>query len=141
METGRSSQSQSLPRDGNGTFLSLALPCETAIRVVTGCLNAQGMKVVRSFDLRSACATFPDNVCPHHGTSPCDCQLVVLLVYGKQPGPASLVMHGHRMQTEIQLAVSPEMKTAPGLISGIYEALEVEATVKAPDSRSTDGSG
>jgi len=65
------------------------------------------LRVVKSFDLRSACASLTENACPHHGTSPCDCQLVVLLIYGAGNRPVSLILHGHRGQTELQWDVDP----------------------------------
>lgn len=76
-------------------------------------LEAAGMQVVKSFDLRSACASFTDNICPHHGTSPCDCQLIVLLIYGIENWPISLILHSHRGQTELQWDVNPGAYPGP----------------------------
>lgn len=112
--------------NANGHLLTLCLDCETAIAAVTSCLNVCGMKVMRTFDLRSACASLTDNTCPHHGTSPCDCQLVVLLVYGQEPVPASLVVHGHFAQTEFRLVGFPEMRPAPELEACITNALAAD---------------
>lgn len=39
-----------------------------------------------SFDLPSVLTTPTGCICPHHGTDPCDCQMVVMLVYGTAPG-------------------------------------------------------
>lgn len=92
---------------------------ECAVRWVTQCLTAAGLRVVRSFDLQSACASFTDNTCPHHGASHCDCQLVVLLVYGAEVTPASLILHNHRDKTEIQLDEAPEAGYSRDLIDHI----------------------
>jgi hypothetical protein len=86
--------------------------CETVIRQVTQNLEDAGLRVVRSFDLRSACASFPDHNCPHHGT-PCDCQLVVLLIYGFETTPVSLILHSHQDQTEMQWNDAPEARPSP----------------------------
>ena len=85
-------------------ILQLSLDGETTTALVTHVLTEAGLRVQRSFDLQSACASFTDNVCPHHGDAPCDCQLVVLLVYLKESRPVSLVLHSHRGTTELGIA-------------------------------------
>ena len=92
--------------NGQTPFRIFFADCETVIRQVTENLEAAGLRVVRSFDLCSACASFADNVCPHHGTAPCDCQLVILLIYGGG-APVSLILHSHRGQTELQWDEAP----------------------------------
>lgn len=92
----------------NEDYLStLNLDSETVITQLDEQLSSRGVRVVRSFDLQSACASFPDQTCPHHRDTPCDCQLVVLLVYGAEGTPASLVLHSHRGVTDIDLVDSP----------------------------------
>ncbi|GAB4577453.1 MAG: hypothetical protein Fur0022_01840 [Anaerolineales bacterium] len=100
---------------------------ETVIRQVMQNLAAAGLRVVRSFDLRSACASFTENVCPHHGTTPCDCQLVVLLVYGIGVAPVSLVLHSHMGQTELQWDETPEARPSPEQKEFILQALNGQA--------------
>ena len=56
-------------------------------------LNKTGLVVKPSFDLQTAKSAHIDCSCPHHGTSNCDCQVVVLLVYSEDEGPISLVVH------------------------------------------------
>lgn len=97
--------------------------CEKVIHQATQNLAAAGLRVVRSFDLRSACASFADNVCPHHGTAPCDCQLVVLLIYGVGTGPVSLILHSHQGQTEMQWDEAPEVRPNPELKAQILREL------------------
>jgi len=98
--------------NGQTPFRTFFADCETVIRQVTQNLETAGLRVVRSFDLRSACASFADNVCPHHGTAPCDCQLVVLLIYGAG-APVSLILHSHRGQTELQWDEAPHARPGP----------------------------
>ncbi len=99
------------------------MDCEAAIAQIRRCLVEHGVRVVRSFDLQTACATFPDLTCPHHGDDPCDCQLVVLLVYGDDGTPASVVVHSHWGQTGIDLVVSHDQMPSPKLVSSIHIAL------------------
>ena len=90
------------------THLStLDMDTETTIAHLTLWLTSQGLRIVRSFDLQSACASFTDRICPHHGDYPCDCQLVVLLVYGAEASPASIMLHTHRGKTDVDLVDSP----------------------------------
>lgn len=83
--------------------LILDADCETAIAQVTFRLGCDGLQVVRSFDLSSACAPFTHDICPHTGQAPCDCRLAVLFVYGRERLPVSLVAHQCGGQTEFCL--------------------------------------
>lgn len=74
---------------------------DIVIKSLTQALNASGLRVFKSFDLRSACSTLGEDICPHHKTSPCDCQVAVLLVYELEDHPISLIIHSHRGLTEI----------------------------------------
>ena len=113
--------------NGQVPFRIFFSDCETVIRQVTENLAAAGLRVVRSFDLRSACASFADNVCPHHGTAPCDCQLVVLLIYGVMITPVSLILHGHRGQTELQWDEAPHARPGPEGQAYILQAMNGKA--------------
>lgn len=72
---------------------------QTAVQALTQALEAQGLRVYRSFDLRSALVALPDCGCPHHATDQCNCQYAVLWVYGNAPSPAQVVAHGRDGQT------------------------------------------
>jgi hypothetical protein len=79
--------------------VQVATDCESAVQTLTGALETQGLRVYRSFDLRTALTSLPDCGCPHHGTDQCTCQFAVLLVYGHTPSPVHVVAHGHDGQT------------------------------------------
>jgi hypothetical protein len=79
---------------------------ETAAQTVAAALTRRGLRVVRSFDLRSALAAHAgheasswDCDCPYHGTAHCTCQFVVLLVYGEAGAPVVVNAHSHDAQT------------------------------------------
>ena len=63
-------------------FLFLEQPCDDAIDWVIHQVSGVGLQVMRTFDLQAARHDPADCPCPHHGTEQCDCQMVVLLVYG-----------------------------------------------------------
>ena len=88
---------------------------QVAVQALTQALEAKGLRVYRSFDLRSALAVMPDCGCPHHGTDQCSCQYAVLLVYGDTPSPAKVVVHGCDGQTSLSV---PEANDAPTNLQG-----------------------
>jgi hypothetical protein len=104
---------------------------ETAVQNVTAILNQEGYRVVRSFDLRSALATQPDYVCPCHGTKPCTCQFVVLLVYREAVGPVVVMVHGHNTETYLQIIHDPMVSPDPDLVMQVLAAL-IEANLTRP---------
>ena len=87
-------------------------------------LDLVGLQVVRSFDLKVARAAHVGCTCPHHGTDQCDCQMIVLLVYGQHDSPATLVVHGHDGQTQIALVDTFEQRPASQLVEAIVKAIQ-----------------
>lgn len=121
---------------------ALERPCGDAVSQVVEALSNNGLVVTQSFDLRVATSSFvrvaelvgqehfrtllsiPDDcVCPKHGTTGCDCQMVVMLVYGKAAAPATLVAHGHDGHTWLSLANTPEQRPDPALAAMITQVL------------------
>lgn len=100
-------------------FLTVNQTCEQVDKSVRATLTSAGMQIVQTFDLQIARLAHPDCSCPHHGTEQCSCQLVVLLVYGKQQDPATLVLHGQDGKTWISLATPPETRTRHNLESSV----------------------
>jgi len=98
---------------------------ETAIRQATHRLVGAGLQVVRTFDLKSACAD-SSGVCPHHGTAPCNCQMAILLVYGAAAQPATLMVHGCDGQTSFSLVDVPQQPTDPEIESAILRAISFD---------------
>jgi hypothetical protein len=104
-------------------ILTLQAESQTAIEQSIRRLEQFGLQVVRSFDLKVARAAHVGCTCPHHGTDQCDCQMVVLLVYGQEGSPVTLVVHGHDGQTRIVLVETPEQRPMPQLVSTIKQAI------------------
>jgi hypothetical protein len=86
-------------------------------------LTSAGFRVVPTFDLQAARSAHPECPCPHHGTDECNCQLVVLLVFGRQKDPATLMLHGQDGKTWISLASSIEARSHQNLESSIRHML------------------
>ena len=104
-------------------ILTLQSDSQAAIEGSIRRLERLDLQVMRSFDLKVARAAHVGCTCPHHGTQQCDCQMVVLLVYGKDSYPATLVVHGHDGQTHIALVDTPEHRPAPHLVDAIRQAI------------------
>ncbi len=88
-------------------------------------LASAGFRVVPSFDLHVARLAHPDCSCPHHGTDQCTCQMVILLVYGKQESPATLVIHGQDGKTWLSLATPLETPSRQALEASVRKSLMV----------------
>jgi len=79
---------------------------ETAIYWIKQRLTALGLVVRPSFDFQVAKSAHSDCTCLHHGTEHCDCQVVILLVYGEQDAPISLVVQSQDGKTYLSMMES-----------------------------------
>ncbi|MGZ9221506.1 MAG: hypothetical protein ACXW4Q_05315 [Anaerolineales bacterium] len=110
-------------------FLSINQPCDEALQWAKKQLSYANLRGVQTFDLHTARLGLPDCSCPNHGTNECDCQMVVLLVYGKAAEPATLILHGNDGQTWVSIADDPRQRVDAKLINAIRQALEIKASV------------
>lgn len=112
---------------GRGTnLLTLNLDSKHAVKRMMDRLAADGMHIVRSFDLQNARAAHVECKCPHHGNDECDCQLVVMLVYDEQGTLLTLVAHGKENKTHFVLVDPPEEVQERILKNKILQALALE---------------
>lgn len=122
-------------------LVTLAQSHEDAISAVTSRLETNGLKVVRSFDLQSACAFSGDSAnqfCPHHPQEVCDCQLVILLVYAGGGQPLTLIAHSNDGLTQMGLGSFPNGQPNPALETRIIDLLagvrKQKATIRSLDA-------
>jgi len=111
------------------SFSSLDLPCDAALSWTKTQLSKANLRFMQTFDLRAARHTPESCCCPHHGTKECDCQMVILLVYGSTSEPVTLILHGNDGRTWISIADNPQQRADAKLITSIQQALEVKAPV------------
>ena len=103
---------------------------DQVIAAITTTLSQRGYQVVRSFDLQSARANHLGGCpCPHHSTSYCTCQYVVLLIYpltraGQANPPRVLTAHTFEQTTRVTLHrdASVRESEASALVSALIEA-------------------
>lgn len=108
-------------------FLMVEHPCDKAVAWVISQVNGVGLQVMRTFDLQVARHDPADCPCPHHGTDQCDCQMVVLLIFGEDYQPISLVAHCYDGRTWFSLVDTPQQRADPRLEKAIRQALPVES--------------
>ena len=125
----------------NSAFLCLEQPCDEAIVWVRQQLTAIHLNVVRTFDLQIARHAHTSCPCPHHGFDQCDCQMVVLLVYGADHQPISLVAHGNNGQTWFSVVDTPQQRANPYLETAIHQALVNRITAPTMDPASQSHAG
>jgi hypothetical protein len=111
-------------------MLTLECRSEEAVRWITEALALADLQVATSFDLRMARAAHTECGCPHHGTASCDCQMVVLLVYGTDACPATLVVHERDGLTYMSLVDTPGQRPSSRLTATIFAVLTLDAFSK-----------
>lgn len=97
--------------------------CDEAVGLLRQRLSQAGLASIASFDLRSAGIPSLDCPCPHHGTADCDCQMVVLLVFGLSKSPATLVAHGYEGRTLFSLEQASGTSGSPDLAAQLRTML------------------
>lgn len=111
------------------SFLTVNLSCDMALQTTKQKLSRAGLRALQTFDLHTAQAGLHECACPNHGTEDCDCQMVILLVYGNAEQPVTLFLHGNDGQTWLSIADSPHQRADPKLVAGIRQALEASETL------------
>lgn len=106
-------------------FLSVDRSCGETLLWLNQCLSRAGLRMLQTFDLHDARFQITGCTCPHHGTSQCDCQMIVLLIYGKADEPAALILHGNDGQTSLSLVDTPLQHADPALQASIEQALQI----------------
>ncbi len=103
-------------------FLTINCSCDEALQWSQQQLSQAGWHLVQTFDLQAARAASHTCACPNHGTDACDCQMVVMLVYGTALEPATLILHGSDGQTWLSLADDTNPGNA-GIVSLLQNSL------------------
>lgn len=105
-------------------FLTVDLPCDRALQMIKRKLARAGLRALQTFDLHVARLAQHACACPHHGTEQCDCQMIILLVYGSAEEPVTLILHGKDGQTWLSIADSPSQRVEPKRLAQIQAALQ-----------------
>lgn len=114
-------------------FRSIDQPCDRTLQWAKKKLAKANLRAVRTFDLHAARIGLHDCSCPNHGTTECDCQMVVLLVYGEDMEPATLILHGNEGETWLSISANMHKQPAITLSAAIQKALDIKTLI--PTSR------
>jgi len=107
-------------------FLSIDQSCDVVLQWANNQLIRAGLRTVRTFDLHAARLGMEACPCPNHGKNDCDCQMIILLVYGKTSEPVTLVLHGSNDQTWLSLVNTSSQRVNPTMQASIEQALQIK---------------
>lgn len=114
---------QSMMNNQDFELPTINLDIDQALPLITNLLLRLGLQVLPSFDLKVARSAQYRCSCPHHGAEPCDCQMIVLLLYGQEDAPTTLVVHGFDGKTTLSLVDNVRQRPESGLPEKIRRAL------------------
>ncbi|RPI86426.1 MAG: hypothetical protein EHM41_08570 [Chloroflexi bacterium] len=104
-------------------ILQVNMDCAKTASLAAENLQAASFRVVQTFDLQAARSTQSTCSCPHHGTDLCDCQMLILLVYGIDLNPITLLFHGRDQQTQIHWVTQPGQRVNPDMELKVWKAV------------------
>ena len=107
-------------------FMSRNHPSHEVMDWVKQRLTGAKLRSVQTFDLHEARTGPGGCTCPNHGTEECDCQMVVLLVYGDSSQPVTLILHGNDGETWLSIGNMPTTPSNDMLTQSIQQALEIQ---------------
>lgn len=108
-------------------FCFLHVSCNTALQWIKERLSEAGLRALQTFDLNNVRHTSLDWLCPQHGETGCDCQMVVLLIYGDAIEPVTLILHGSDGQTWLSFANSSSQNVDATVRCNIEQALQSQS--------------
>jgi hypothetical protein len=103
--------------------LSTHCSCNEALCAIRESLSRRGLRALETFDLQDARAGNEDCGCPQHGAAPCDCQMIVLMVYGEGTAPSTLTLHGTGGQVWITLVENAAHEPDAQIVAAVREAV------------------
>ncbi len=113
------------------SFLTVDMACDEALQMAKQKLSQAGLRALQTFDLHAARHPLRDIPCPNHGAAECDCQMVILMVYGETPEPATLILCGNDGQTWFSIADGLSQQVDKAMIARIYQTFAINAPVSA----------
>ena len=115
-------------------FCTLNCSCDESLQWAKTQLSQAGLRVIQTFDLYEAAhLSSGDCPCSNHGSEKCDCQMVVLLVYGNEKDPGALILHGSNRQTWLSIVETPDQNTNRTISSVIKKLLGGKPPAQIPN--------
>jgi hypothetical protein len=111
-------------QNGKKPLLVIEAHCSQFVTPLKKALEDASLWSFESFDLRSARAMHADCACPHHNTSECSCELVILLVYPSSGSPVHLMLDGRDGVTFVYLIDEFENSQRSAFIETVQNAIQ-----------------
>lgn len=105
-------------------FTTLNQPCDQSVDWAISQLEQAGLQTVKTFDLRTGPPGNAGCSCASAQTHPCDCHMVVLLVYQGMELPATLMVQGCREKSWLSLPHAAQQTWAENLGKRIQAVLQ-----------------
>ncbi len=109
---------------------SIDRPCNEVLEDLQQALVPAGLHTQVTFDLQAARVRATDCVCPRHGLARCDCQMVVLLIYGRSRSPVSLILHGSDEQTWLSVPDDVGRPADPLIVAAVEQGIRSMLSTK-----------
>lgn len=103
-------------------LLTLSAAGDDAVADLMERFRAAGLRAFPTFRFRETVPAEVPYACADHQDG-CDCDLLILLVYGAEPQPATLVAHSHGGHTWLSLSEAPPEQASPELSARIKAAI------------------
>lgn len=113
-------------------FLIVEQPYKIAIDQMVQQIRSLGLQISMTFDLQEARHAHAGCTCPHHGTEQCNCQLVVILVYGQGSKPVTLIAHGYEGKTWFAFADIPQQHASQLMETLLLRTFMLPASSHSP---------
>lgn len=111
-------------QNGKQPLLVIEAHCSQFVTPLKKALADVGLWAFESFDLRSARVMHEGCTCPHHNTSECTCELVILLVYSSSGSPVHLMLDGRDGVTFVYLIDEFENSQRLSFIDMVQNAIQ-----------------
>ena len=115
---------------GKSPLFTLQQECCRVEQVLIHSFDSAGIRFIRSFDLKTTQAKSKSFDCPYHGTSPCTCQLVIILVYPNNCCPLRLILEGRDAETHIYLETNSDIADQP--VDPLFSEVMLRALTQDP---------
>jgi len=104
-------------------FLSVNNSCDETLKWSKQKLAQKGLRPFQTFTLHPARTGLDDCLCTNHEMGKCNCQLVVLLVYGDANTPETLMLYGNEIRTWLSITDPSALKADVSLAQVIKNIL------------------
>lgn len=103
--------------------------CVKTMQWVTDLIHSAGMKLLCTFDLQVARQKHFECVCPEYVEKPCNCQMMVFMIYQANNPPISLVGYGNAHQTALYVIDTRERNPDPHMLEKLRHLLSQDVPV------------